>query len=552
MSAEAVKQQGAGIQDATARGIPLLPAEAAHGLLAAIAAAREAAAVGFEQKARRPPQSNEEAVFRARNPCGGHVEEDAMTLAITLCIAQAMIEPAPPAVLDGSSHSAVGESSSEKSKGTKAENVAFFLRSMRVKVEMPSVRDASSLESKHVFAEPPPPVHEAEESAAIQFVDASPSPAAALAAAAAVTLPVDGGRVFSAPPLPEAPMVEWKVALSAQSASTNAVSGAGSGSQAEPRSSPTDLGFCIGNTLLTAPALGRLSGAVPCRPLGLDCEMVDTSEKDKDLARFTVVGAYGRTLADHYVKPAARITNYEFRFSGITETHMDAATADLVSVRKIFADALDLDCGRSASCSLLDALLPSGLIAGHGLENDLLTLRMTHDRVCDSALQFEHRRGLPSRSGLKYLCERQLGRQIRMAPRLSTEGGEPTVVPHDSAEDATAALELLLRRCAGGPAWGAYHTAWGHVPSYLHNTRLGKSKKGDSKSSAGSGSGEKVQGSAGGKGKHAAGNKRGRPDLSMDEMLGTCVAANEAALAVGLDSTNPPRCVVAGSIGFCK
>lgn len=214
-----------------------------------------------------------------------------------------------------------------------------------------------------------------------------------------------------------------------------------------------------------------LAASVPVTPLGLDCEMVDTVEKSKDLARFTVVDAHGRTIADHHVRPAGRITNYEFRFSGITPEHMDAATADLAVVRQALARSLDVGCSPTAdrSPSLKEVLLPSGVLAGHGLENDLVSLRLTHDRVCDSALQFEHRRGLPSRSSLKYLCERQLGRRIRVAPPAPTDGSQPAVVPHDSAEDASAALELLLRRCAGGPAWGMYHTAWGHVPSYLHN-----------------------------------------------------------------------------------
>lgn len=49
---------------------------------------------------------------------------------------------------------------------------------------------------------------------------------------------------------------------------------------------------------------------------------------------------------------------------------------------------------------LIDA---STIIIGHGLENDLKTLRMIHHQCVDTAILFPHKAGAPYRRSLKEL-----------------------------------------------------------------------------------------------------------------------------------------------------
>ena len=44
------------------------------------------------------------------------------------------------------------------------------------------------------------------------------------------------------------------------------------------------------------------------------------------------------------------------------------------------------------------------ILLGHGLENDLRTLRIMHHRCVDTAILFEHPRGFPFRKALRDLC----------------------------------------------------------------------------------------------------------------------------------------------------
>jgi RNA exonuclease 1 len=52
----------------------------------------------------------------------------------------------------------------------------------------------------------------------------------------------------------------------------------------------------------------------------------------------------------------------------------------------------------------LDAFIgPQTVIIGHGVENDLMMLRMIHPRVVDTIVLFPHQFGLPYRRALRIL-----------------------------------------------------------------------------------------------------------------------------------------------------
>lgn len=193
--AEAAISRSDTLKGLQSRGIPLLPIESASALLTSIRAAREAAAAAVEQRPRPPASTHEEAVFRARNPVGGHVEEDAMAVAISLCLA-VMSRRLPE-------HGGTSEAGS-------ITPVADYLDSVKVSVTMPDKHDAEHEDSRPVFVEPVQPSPE-EASAAIAFSSETTS---AVVKSDASGNGGDAGLAlaYSVPALPEAPIVPWRAA----------------------------------------------------------------------------------------------------------------------------------------------------------------------------------------------------------------------------------------------------------------------------------------------------------------------------------------------------
>jgi len=153
--------------------------------------------------------------------------------------------------------------------------------------------------------------------------------------------------------------------------------------------------------------------------VSLDCEMVYTTN-GMEIVRVTLLDDNDRLVFDLLVRPEGEIYDFNTRFSGIT--HQNFAERVTVS----FDEALEL---------LKYYVSSETVILGHGLENDLLALRLLHSVVVDTALRFPHPRGRPYRLGLKDLMKRETGLDIQTAEE---EG-------HSSIEDAAAA-SLLIRK----------------------------------------------------------------------------------------------------------
>ncbi|KAK0720879.1 hypothetical protein B0H67DRAFT_486849 [Lasiosphaeris hirsuta] len=187
------------------------------------------------------------------------------------------------------------------------------------------------------------------------------------------------------------------------------------------------------------------------RAVCFDCEMGYTV-RGMELIRLTATSwPDGKELLDVLVQPIGEILDLNSRYSGVWP--QDIVNAEPWSALKSaqYANAspvaengepkkkkkmLIVSSPVVARDLLFSLISPDTPLIGHGLENDLNTVRIVHPTIIDTVLLYPHKRGLPIRHGLKMLMETQLNKAIQM------ETGD-TVVGHDSAEDARAAGELV-------------------------------------------------------------------------------------------------------------
>ncbi|XP_048052615.1 RNA exonuclease 1 homolog [Megalobrama amblycephala] len=138
-----------------------------------------------------------------------------------------------------------------------------------------------------------------------------------------------------------------------------------------------------------------------------------------ELARVTVVNSSLQVIFDSFVKPGNDVIDYNTRFSGISEDDVKGTSSSLRDVQAVLLSFINADT----------------ILIGHGLENDLAALKIIHNNVIDTSVVFPHRLGLPHKRELNSLTADYLRRII-----------QESVVGHDTREDATACMELMLWR----------------------------------------------------------------------------------------------------------
>eukprot|EP00118_Oscarella_pearsei_P011500 m.77694 g.77694 ORF g.77694 m.77694 type:complete len:601 (+) comp36059_c0_seq1:249-2051(+) len=184
-------------------------------------------------------------------------------------------------------------------------------------------------------------------------------------------------------------------------------------------------------TLAKSTGFIKLTKAKDCSSeapmFAIDCEMCGT-EEGPELTRISIVDQSLECVYDTLVKPDNPIIDYKTKFSGITAESLEHVTKTLEDVQREVQAILPADC----------------ILIGHSLENDLLALKLIHDRVIDTTILYTTADGRKHyKPSLRYLSRTHL--------RLNIQTGSGG---HSSIEDAQASMELVLLKLQRGPEFG--------------------------------------------------------------------------------------------------
>ncbi len=149
-----------------------------------------------------------------------------------------------------------------------------------------------------------------------------------------------------------------------------------------------------------------------------------------DICRLTMVDWDEKRVLDVLIHPSSEIIDYNTRYSGLSAesfspngfSHVVPAGMEprVLTMEELMKDVLPKLIG------------PDTVLVGHSLENDLLSLRLSHRRIIDTAVLYPHNKGLPYRMALRDLTRVHLKQFVQEA----SSG-------HDSYEDCVACIRLL-------------------------------------------------------------------------------------------------------------
>ncbi|KAK9835492.1 hypothetical protein WJX74_001422 [Apatococcus lobatus] len=196
-----------------------------------------------------------------------------------------------------------------------------------------------------------------------------------------------------------------------------------------PQVGPDGEMSCPEGFSATQPSSPAEAGVHAERMVAVDCEMCCTAE-GLELCRATLVDDSGQVLMDEYCVPNNPITDYNTRFSGISAETLEGVTNRLADIQRMFCQHVQAET----------------LLVGHGLENDLAALKMTHARNIDTSIIFPHPRGPPFKPALRVLASKFLKRTIQTGS-------------HDSEIDARTTMDLAQLKIKHGPAYGTKQEA---------------------------------------------------------------------------------------------
>ena len=196
------------------------------------------------------------------------------------------------------------------------------------------------------------------------------------------------------------------------------------------------------------------------KTLSIDCEMVGVGESGyrSALARVVIVSWTGNIVMDQHVLPTEPVTDYRTFVSGITKQDLEQP------------GVIDLDSCRAKVMELLRGKI----LVGHGLDNDLEALGITHPWFLTRDTSkwepfmklrpLDHKHHVPvflCPRKLKELCSEKLDREIQLIGQ-----------PHSPIEDAMAALDLykLVRQQWEETMFGMINKCTGYKNEFWSNS----------------------------------------------------------------------------------
>ncbi|KAG8936549.1 hypothetical protein FRC02_001044 [Tulasnella sp. 418] len=166
------------------------------------------------------------------------------------------------------------------------------------------------------------------------------------------------------------------------------------------------------------------------RAFAIDCEMVMCGDESV-LAQICAVDFFSESVVyNTYVIPPREVTDYLVDKSGISRDDLSGSTKTLAEVQAV----------------LLTLFQDSNtVLIGHSLHNDLKALKLSHSRVIDTALVFDHPRGKNAstfdRPSLKWCAKTWLNIDVQQGS-------------HNPVEDANTCIKLIKEKIKRGPTFG--------------------------------------------------------------------------------------------------
>ena len=119
---------------------------------------------------------------------------------------------------------------------------------------------------------------------------------------------------------------------------------------------------------------GRLNKSI----VAIDCEMVYT-DCGNVVAAMSMVNENYETIMEKVIIPEGIVLDYNTFHTSLTENNFIGIKDDLKDLQK----------------EILKHVGDNTILVGHGLHNDLLKLKIIHDKIFDTTIAYPHPRGLP-------------------------------------------------------------------------------------------------------------------------------------------------------------
>lgn len=166
----------------------------------------------------------------------------------------------------------------------------------------------------------------------------------------------------------------------------------------------------------------------------LDCEMVQTMNNPRALARIAIVDENFKTIYDTFVIPPTKITNYLTEYSGITANLLKGVTKTLEEVQED-----------------IQKLLPNdAILCGQSVNFDLICLKLFHPYIIDTSNIFNMSGNPGQKHKLKHLASYFLQEEIQ----TDLQKG------HNPCEDSLAVMKLVSLKLNNKRTFGDVTLGW--------------------------------------------------------------------------------------------